>query len=290
MRRFLVLENGLVGALHLPEGKGPHPLVLAIGGFRSGFSDGRDERIASAGFASLALAYFGAPGLPPSLQDIPLEYFEKAIDWAAKHPLIDPGRIALWGVSRGAELSLLIGSFLPKKIRAIAATVPSSAAYGSIETDAPAWTFRGKPALLNAPFPRHLIDLTLGKTKESPLSLTPYFLEGMKDKAAFDAARIPVEKIECPLFLVSGEDDRMWPSAVFAEDILRRLKERGSSIPASHICYPGAGHAISSSDEMTELHPVAKIWFAFGGNPRDNALAKEDSWIQTVHFLRSWIF
>jgi len=241
------------------------------------------------GFASLALAYFGCPNLPETLQEIPLEYCEKAIDWASRHPAVDPERIGVWGVSRGAELALALGTVVSHRLSALAATVPSSAIYGSFQSEAPAWTYGGSPLRPSAPFPFHRIDFSKGKDPGSAIALTPLFLEGMKDEAGFAAARIEVEKIGCPLLLVSGESDLMWPSALFASQIEERLREKRAKIPCSHLSYPGAGHAISSSEEIAELHPVAKIWFAFGGNPSDNALAKTDSWEKTVSFFKSWM-
>jgi acetyl esterase/lipase len=289
MQRIPIQDCGLAGALYLPEKQGPHPLIITLGGFRAGTNESRAEKLASSGFAALSLAYFGCPGLPSTIQEIPLEYFEKGIDWAARHPSIDPSRIALWGVSRGAELSLILGSTLSFKFSAIAATVPASAIYGSIQSSLPAWIYRGRAVGPSAPFPKPCLNGKIGQTPESALALTPYFLEGMKERAAFAASEIPVEKIQCPLFLVSGEDDQMWPSFVFAEQMMRRLQAKGSSISRVHVSYPRAGHGISSTEAIAELHPIAKIWFAFGGNPRDNERAKIDSLEKTVSFFHSWI-
>lgn len=289
MHRISIRDHGLIGALYLPDKQRSNSLIVTLGGFRGGLNESRAEKLAAYGFASLSLAYFGCPGLPPTLQEIPLEYCEKAIDWASRHPSIDPGRIALWGVSRGAELSLLLGSVMPSRFSAIAATVPTSAIYGSIQSAAPAWTYRGLPLGPSAPFPMLRLDSKLGQTPEAALALTPFFLEGMKNRAAFAASQIPVENIACPLLLVSGGDDQMWPSSIFAEQITDRLLAKGASISRTHLSYPRAGHGISSSEDTVELHPIAKIWFAFGGNPRDNACAKTDSWEKTVHFFRSWI-
>jgi dienelactone hydrolase len=288
MQRISILENGLVGAFFLPAGPGPHPLIIAIGGFRGGANEARAEMLSSFGFASLSLAYFGCPNLPPLLQEIPIEYFERAIDCAARHPNVDPKRIALWGVSRGAEISLLLASKFPERIAALVATLPSSAIYGSIQSDAPAWTYKGRPVAPNAPFPKVPFSME-GKEKERPLVLTPYFLEGMKDSVAFSASIIPVEKIQCPLLLVSAEDDQMWPSSLFACQIVERLQSQGSRIPSTHLSYPRAGHSISSSDEIVELHPIVKIWFAFGGTRKDNALAKKDSQEKTIRFFKKWL-
>lgn len=289
MQRIAVQDCGLEAVLFLPDSTTPLPVIVTLGGFRGGLQESRAEELALEGFASLALAYFGYADLPPALENIALEYFVLAIDWLKAHPAIDPNRISLWGVSRGAELALLLGSLFPKKICAIAATLPSSALYGAIPTNAPAWTYQGAPIFPNAPFPQVAVDVHQGKTAENAISLTPFFLEGMDDDDAFLAAQIPVENIQCPLLLISAGDDRMWPSARFSEQIIERLKSQKSSIACTHFHYAMAGHAISSSDHTEELHPIVNLWFAFGGTLEANASAKVDSWHQTVEFFHTYL-
>lgn len=57
---------------------------------------------AEIGFA-LALAYFRVAPLPRNLVEIPLEYFRKAVDWMKARPTANTRRIAVMGISRGAE-------------------------------------------------------------------------------------------------------------------------------------------------------------------------------------------
>jgi dienelactone hydrolase len=98
------------------------------GGLPNGYAAGL---LASHGYSVLALAYFDEPGLPPELQRIPLEYFQRAISWLAKQPDVDPTRITLIGSSRGGEAALLIGATYPQLVRAVAAYVPSDRVYPS---------------------------------------------------------------------------------------------------------------------------------------------------------------
>ena len=285
MFRDEIREEGLVGTLFYPHSPDPLPLIIVLSGFRGGVPETRGKEISAHGFAALCLAYFGASGLPQSLQEIPLEYFEKAFAWAQSHPKIDGSRIALWGVSRGGELALLLGSMFPKQIQAIAAVVPSSMVYGAILTDAPAWVYRGKSIYPKAPLPPLVFDPRFGK--EIPLALTPFFLEGLKDQKGSLRSQIEVEKIECPLLLISAGDDQMWPSKLYAEQILKRLNKRTSPISFSHLHYPKGGHGISSSNQSSEVHPVTNIHFAFGGTESDNEMARVDCWNQTVVFFQS---
>jgi len=109
----LLDEDGLRGAWFLPPGDGPHPAVIILGGSEGGLPAGSAAPLlASHGYATLALAYFGLPGLPRGLVNIPLEYFGKAIAHvrAAVAPRND--FVAVYGGSRGGELALLVASLV----------------------------------------------------------------------------------------------------------------------------------------------------------------------------------
>lgn len=290
LQKIIVREEGLAATLVLPPSKKQLPAVILLSGSRGGLSEARAELIASCGYAALALAYFNAEGLPKTLKEIPLEYFETALRWLKSRHEVDPERIGLWGVSRGGELSLLLGSAFPDEFQAIAAYVPSSVVYGAFdETDSPAWTYEGAAVLPNAPCPLKF-DSSSGSVPEQAIPLTPCFLKGMEDGAAFGQAAIPVEKIECPILLVSGEDDRMWPSQLYCRQIAERLEAKGSSQRCIHLSYPGAGHALAPNQKpmagSADFHPAAKLWFDLGGNPKDDAFARDDAWNKTLQFFQ----
>lgn len=279
MKKIPIKEQGLIGTL-FSEGE-PSSAVIVLGGSSGGLNEMRAERLAEHGFATLALAYFAVESLPPTLKQIPLEYFEVAIQRLRQEPNVK--RIGLWGGSRGAELSLILGSLFPDQIDAIAAHVPSSVVYGAFDQEnVAAWVYQGKPIAPNAPF--SFEEISKASSEEIPIAVTPFFLDSMKNSEAFKASAILVERIRCPVLLISAEDDQMWPSTLFAQQIVDRLREYKSTIDCSHISYPGVGHAPGKGE--SGLHPILGRRFLYGGNPRENALAAED-WIrQTVHFFK----
>jgi len=78
----------------------------------------------------------------------------------------------------------------------------------------------------------------------------------------------------------------------FAEIAVHRLQRRGFGFPVKHLSYHGASHLVVTPPYLpTALnharHPVAKLDFAFGGSPADEAFARSDSWARVVAFLRS---
>jgi dienelactone hydrolase len=278
VKKIPLREEGLVGTLFYSGA--PSSAILILGGASGGMRESKAEQLAAHGFAALALAYFSEEHLPPILKQIPVEYFTQAIAWLRKIEGIE--RIGIWGSSRGAEAALILGGLFPERIAAIVATTPSSVVYGALDhSDAPAWTFCGQPVAPNAPF------ILPNLEESSPIAMTPYFMKGMGETKAFAASAILVEKIRCPLLLISAEDDQMWPSALFARQIVDRLKAHGSPIPCTHLSYPCVGHAPGTGTQG--FHPILKRWFAYGGTPQDNAAAAQDWGEQTLQFFKKWL-
>lgn len=97
--------------LTLPEGEGPHPVVLLIhggGATHSMMLDQYERRFSSAGFAVVAFDFrhLGeSGGTPRQLMNLG-RYFEDidaALRFIRSRPELDPSRIALWGTSFGAS-------------------------------------------------------------------------------------------------------------------------------------------------------------------------------------------
>ena len=106
-----VREVGLVGMFFTPAGQGTFPGIIVLGGAEGGLnSEDVAALLASRGFAALALAYFATGNLPQSLEEIPLEYFKKAMDWMRRQRGVEKNRLILIGTSKGAEAALLLAS------------------------------------------------------------------------------------------------------------------------------------------------------------------------------------
>jgi acetyl esterase/lipase len=101
------------------------------------------------------------------------------------------------------------------------------------------------------------------------------FLKCLEDRAAVEAAAIAVERIRGPVLLISGEDDRLWPSPVLAEIAAARLAAHKHVV--THLRYPGAGHMIGPvglpATANTIHHPLRGRSMALGGTPAGNAAA-----------------
>jgi dienelactone hydrolase len=287
-----VSDDGLVGLYFRPPGDDVFPAAVVLGGSGGGYrgADTTAALLASRGIASLALAYFGLPGLPPGLTEVPLEYFATALRWLAARPEVE-GNPAVMGQSRGAELALLLGATF-SEVGAVVALAPSSVVWGSFGPgsgpEVPAWTLEGCPVA----WMRSSDDAAWAEVdKTSPIVSTPGFLAELRNAEAVRVAQIRIERASCPILMISGEDDAMWPSTLMAEQVECRASAHGFGSRLLHLRYSDAGHRCASTpglpSPLTMLHPVDHQLVAFGGSARGNAAAQTDSWSKTIEFLRT---
>jgi acetyl esterase/lipase len=121
-------SGGIYANLYLPnDTAGRRPAVLVFGGSDGGLTTSFAAALLAAhGYPSLALAYFKAPGLPEDLDNIPLEYFTRALRVLRAQPGVDPRHVLVSGVSRGSEAALLLGAYFSQLVNGVIAGVPSS--------------------------------------------------------------------------------------------------------------------------------------------------------------------
>jgi len=103
------------------------------------------------------------------------------------------------------------------------------------------------------------------------------------------AAEIPVERVQGPILMVSGEADTMWPATDMAQIAERRAAERGFPCQLTHMSYPGAGHlcgGVPGTPVATEIrHPLTGQVYSLGGTAAANAHARADSWPRVLQLL-----
>lgn len=278
-----VREGGLYGALYTPEGGEDMPGVILLGGSEGGIDgiSGMAASFAQKGYAALALAYWAEQGLPQTLERIPLEYFDKGVDYLIRRPDVLDHGVGVLGWSRGSEAALLVGT-RNRKVKAVIAIAPSGIVWDGLdfahmETESSAWTAGGKPLPFITPDP----------TVYRPgAPMTPMFAATLPLADRRPETAIPVEKIRGSVMLISGMDDQLWPSTRLSDRIIGRLQAEKFRYPYEHLAYPGAGHAIFvgapdsiMSRYMSGPNPM------MGGTPQANRKAWEDNWPKAIAFL-----
>ncbi|MGD2132758.1 MAG: acyl-CoA thioester hydrolase/BAAT C-terminal domain-containing protein [Maricaulaceae bacterium] len=267
-----VRENGLVGNYFAPAADGPRPALLVLGGSEGGLGGATQLGywFASHGYAVLSLAYFGTEDLPNQLENIPLEYFRAGVDWLAAQEGVDSERLGVYGISKGGEAALLIAS-RDERLRAVGAGVPSHAAWQSINTSnffatRSSWTKNGEPV----PFQTYALNFNFTNIRG--------FYEGVfEGRSAVPEAVIPVEAINGPVLVISGGQDRIWPSDRMSELVLERLGAEDFTHAATHLHYADAGHEAAFPLRLESVENLADP-SAAGGSAAANAAARLDMW------------
>jgi dienelactone hydrolase len=208
VRTLTLARDKVAGELFLPPpGTARHAGVLVFGGAEGGMSQVYGAALLAAhGYPALTVAYFDWPGLPPALDDIPLEYFETAGKILASQPQVDPAHILAMGYSRGSEAALLLADNLPELFHGAVVYSPSSE-----------------------------VNVAGDNQARAAWSLGPRVI---------DPGPIDVSHISGPVLAVAGKQDSIWGSASSANAIILQLSVDHSRYKDQALVYQDAGHGV----------------------------------------------
>jgi dienelactone hydrolase len=220
--------------------------------------------LASHGFPTLVVAYYGGPGLPANLERIELEYFILPLRFLRSRPEVDRSRLVAFGTYRGSEAALLLGARYTDLVRGVIALAPSAVVNPAYDTTsqfniaAPAWTIGGEP-----------------------LPRIHGFVGDPTPAGADRRAIIPVERIQGPVLTASARRDSDWTEWANATAIQTRLAAARFRYPHANADYLRAEYAVRA--------PVPGIALGEGRDalvdPGDDARARRDLWRRILRFL-----
>jgi uncharacterized protein len=281
-----VTSNGLVARFFNIPGSKPRPGVIVLGG-----SDGsiyNSQKIAgvlaSHGYAALALAYYGMDTLPGSLENLPVEYVEKAVQWMKDNKEVDCEHLTVFGKSKGAELALLSGSYI-NDIHGVMGWIPSPIAFEGLNTKGRSggfgsWSYKNKPV----PFIKFKVNsftfgfkcfLNILRRKPIPIQTEELYTHAIQNQEEVKKGFFPIEKTNGPILLVSSTLDNIWPSKELSEMAIERLKVSKFSYKYKHLNYQ-AGHFI-----FIPYEPITRC----DASPEEVAYADKNSWSNILLFL-----
>ena len=272
-----IAADGLVAQYIRPEGEGRFPALIVLGGSEGGTRWVRrtGAMFAAQGYAVLALSYFRAEGLPSALEMIPLEYFGRGLAWLAAQSNVDRGRIGIYGLSKGSEAALLTATRHPD-IRAVIAASPSHVVWPGLANPfipQSGWSEGG------APVPFVPYDMSRGFT-----SIFMIFQNSLPNVATHPNAVIPVERINGPVMLVSGEADGLWPSKMMAGAIVTLLHASHFRHRVDNLSYADAGHMTPTPPALGPSTPASIA--QMGGTVEGTDRARAAAWPAMICFLR----
>lgn len=227
-----------------PNGKEKNVAIILIGGSEGGLPNYYNtDRFNKLGYPCLIVGYFGTKNTPDRLEMIPLDYFEEVIKTFKSKPEVQDKKIVIYGGSKGGELALLLASKF-KQIQGVIAAVPSFVVFQGIGgRRVSSWSYKGE----QIPFVPY-VPFDYSKIVNS--QYVELYRLSLEQTDAVKKAIISVENINGPILLLTGKEDKMWPSSHMADMIIKRLDEKEFPFWHKHFAYPNAGHNFSENSKL----------------------------------------
>jgi BAAT / Acyl-CoA thioester hydrolase C terminal. len=246
MQLLNVKQHGFHGCFYPVEGS-KNKVVIVVTGSEGGIRGAQkiSEFYFSHQVSSLAVAYFKTNQTPRCVSEIPVDYIDSAVKWLK---LRGYKKIAIDGISKGAELALLAASLIPD-ISFVIARSPSfyvSEGLGKNDkfpTGTSSWSWRGN-ALPFTGYTDRVFHTMRNILREREFSVLRYY----QNLQIADDSIIPVEKINGPILLLSSKIDTVWPSSENGEKICSRLKLYHFPYPFRHEMYETVSHLLTPMD------------------------------------------
>lgn len=281
MELLNIKQHGFHGCFYPVENRKDKVIITLTGG-DGGINGARRiaEFYASQNMPALAVAYFKTKQTPRYLSEIPVDYIESAVNWlkAAGYE-----KIAIDGISKGAELALLASSLIPD-ITCVVARSPSyfvceGLGKGKNPSKTTSWSWHGKK-LPCSMITERSVNIIKDFIRTREFSVIQYY----KNINVTEESIIPVEKINGPVLMLSSEIDTAWPSSEYGEKICKRLESYGFQYPYKHETYNKCSHYLTVMDvwEAKLLFKVERKHPDACSKSRKKALAVTLDWVNNI--------
>jgi len=220
--------------------------VIVLTGSGGGKANDTARLIAEMGYDVLSLAYFDRAGsalVPETLEMIPLEYFDAPKKWLMGRSNTRDDGVVIYGLSKGAELALVLASH-DSDYKAVIALAPSHVVwqgnpkdFSDLMSSPSSWSWKGQP-LPFVPYVSNEEKESMGFTNRHAASLT--------NKVAVERALISVENIDAPILLLSGGMDASWPASKMGKEICSAANSSHADIPCTLLIYEEGDHLLSN--------------------------------------------
>jgi dienelactone hydrolase len=274
-------KNPFASPFYVPNDSNQHPSVIMLHGSEGGsepFIDAEANILATQGYSVMTYCYFdcgrGLTGPRQTLKDVEATRVLDVVSWLRSRPQSN-GWVAVYGFSRGAELTMIVGSLgntKANKPNVLVAHSPSDVFNGPWN-----WSWREPSCWLcrngigqcpeGSPYTDYQWNPSCGPDNPSSMDLSKsaWKVGGTEVPAH---KRIEVEKFDNPILITVGEKDEVWPvdQTRRIEAILKAAKRN----PEVHY-FPDQGHIFWGSAEVSRREAVVNFFKANGSLPQPNA-------------------
>ena len=277
-------EPDLIANYYPAESDGPGPAILLLGGSEGGLSPlvaKEAFELRGAGYSVLQLSYYRSPAQSENLEMVPLEVFDRGLDWLGARPEVDVGRIGIMGTSKGAEAALITAERHSQAFAAVVAVVPSNVSWQGIN-----WAFDGRPPEASWSLDGEAYPYLPYGAWEAEKGLYSLYDNGLNTVSEYEDALIEIELVEAPVLLICGEADTLWPSCPMSEALAARaIRLNGPEVEV--LVYTDAGHGSGGAPSDAYEPSMANEDSTYGGTKGANQAAREDGWPKTLAFFEA---
>ena len=283
------IRDEIIANYYLPKSEKRLPAIIFLGGSGGQFRQERSSLLASEGFAVLNLKYFRHVGLPEGITEIPLEYVARAHQWLKNQAEIDTTRIGIMGRSMGSQLALLYAAHYDG-LQYVVAEAPSNVVWFGWEDGKSSFTYKGK-GFPYAEYSEEDSEIIEREMKEKGIQYHdgPKFESAFNNGEMIDQSAIAVENIQAPILFISGKDDKVWPSSMMSEMMMKRLEQKQFQYDYAHYSYDNAGHNFAGGGQGCGIPYLPPEDYsnssARGGTDEGNSLAAIKSWQEILNFI-----
>ncbi|RXG58627.1 Bile acid-CoA:amino acid N-acyltransferase, partial [Armadillidium vulgare] len=260
--------------LFIPAGEGPFPGVVDMFGTAGGLLEYRSAQLASRGVASLALAYFGYDDLPKNLEELDLEYFKEGVHVLLSHKKVKKPHIGVIGVSKGADVALIMATFIPE----VKCAIGINGCISNLISP-----FRVTNDYIIPPLPFMYENIKLVNKTDLVIN------DGYADPEDYPETIVPIYKSDSKFLFIIGEDDMSVHSRRYAEISAKLLREANKEKNYKICSYKGAGHLLEPPYSplcFSSYHKVYDIVLLYGGEIKKHTEAQEKSWVEILNVIK----
>jgi acetyl esterase/lipase len=244
------------------------PIVVLLGGSEGGTFKPRTlaKAIIANGYSVASIAYHRAPGAPPYVKEIPIESVVKRIKDVSTDDKGNQRCVAILGVSKGAELALVIAAYTDFADATIA-VVPSSVVWQSNQITLArnsSWRVHDEP-LPFVEYPWFSRGMFAYLTK-GPIKARELHEAGIENTKILEQASIPVERISKPVLLQGAKLDSVWQSHEMSLVMMERVNNKSPNHQFTLLAYE-LDHFLTLHDEPVG-DAIKFITETFDSNPK----------------------
>lgn len=239
------------------------------------------RQFADNGVSSIAVAYFNTSETSKDLAEIPVEIIEHSADWLRGRGF---KKVAVYGISKGAEYALLAASYI-SQLNAVIAVSPSCCVFeGLTKNKRPAakssWSWKGNPVPYIS-FGEYIPRFLSIFRKNKEIRFVDEY-NSLLDTEMNESNMIKVENISGPILLLSAHEDAMWPSERMGNLIVNRLRDKKVKFQYHHEVYQCASHFLCPI-----YTPLSRIFKTERSYRKECNTSRENAFKLSLVFLQS---